>query len=366
MPYKSRYTVEIPQCNILSYLFDNIRGDPNAPIWIDAKDNSNSLSRDQAFSLIQRLAVGFDRHGVGEGEAVMVFSPNHIFVPLVYLAAAGSKRFFTGANPAYTVNEVAYQMSTVKAALILIHPSLIEIGQAAARKANILPERLFLFADTQSTSPGELRDWRELLAPEADAARWRCDPLRGDEASKTIAAINFSSGTTGMPKGVCVTHHNLVANTAQTIFNFFESTPYSEDSHPAERWLAFLPLYHAYSQLWTINIACRLQVPVYVMSKFALEDFLQYIEKFQITTLQAVPPVLVMLNKREEAKKYSLASLRQILSGAAPLSLELQNEVSAKFDVVISQGWGMTETTCVGMLMPGRENDMTGKIYSYA
>lgn len=362
MPYRSKYKdVHIPKCNILSYIFADAKGNSTKPTWIDANDPSRFISRDQVLVLLQRLAVGFDRLGVGEQEIIMVLSPNHIFVPLVYLAAAGSKRIFTGVNPAYTVGEIAYQMKAVAAAVVFIHPSLIEIGSAAAREANIPTNRLFLFADTESQTSEGLHDWRTLLAPETDATEWRWDPLAGDKALQTIAAINFSSGTTGLPKGVCVTHHNLVANTTQTTFNFFETTPYNEHNHPPERWLGFLPLYHAYSQLWTINIACRLQIPVFVMPKFTLEEFLKHVETFQITSLQAVPPVLTMLHKREETKRYNLSSLRHILCGAAPLSFELQNEVSKRFGIVISQGWGMTETTCVGMLMPGRVNDLTGK-----
>ena len=294
----------------------------------------------------------------------MVFSPNHLYVPMVYLAAAGSQRLFTGANPLYTVNEVAHQMKVIEAALVLIHPSLLETGLAAAKQAGISLDRVFQFSD-QEVKPSKegVRDWRTMTASESDAKSWQWDDLQGKPATETIAAINFSSGTTGLPKGVCITHHNLIANSSQAIFNKFEGTEYSlEKPDPDERWLAFLPLYHAYSQLWTINIACKLRVPVYVMAKFEFEPFLQYIEKYKVTTLQTVPPVLVMLDKRPETKNYTLDSVKHILCGAAPMSKELQNSVSAKLGCVIAQGWGMTETTCAGIMIPGFVKDDSGSI----
>lgn len=100
------------------------------------------------------------------------------------------------------------------------------------------------------------------------------------------------------------------------------------------------------------------------MAKFVYEDFMRCIEKFKITALQAVPPVLVMLLKRPETAKYDTSSLEHIISGAAPLAGDVQNEVSARLGgVIIAQGWGMTETTCAGILIPGmRTMDRTGSI----
>ena len=98
------------------------------------------------------------------------------------------------------------------------------------------------------------------------------------------------------------------------------------------------------------------------MKSFVFEDFLKYIQKYKITHLQSVPPILVMLAKRPETKNYDLSTIRNIICGAAPLSRELQNEVSSRFKLAIVQGWGMTETTCAGIGSPGFENDMSGSI----
>ncbi|KIV93841.1 hypothetical protein PV10_05026 [Exophiala mesophila] len=363
MPYRSPYPpIDIPKCNILSYLFPSDKPLSEKPLWIDAANPSHSLSPAQMLLWIKRLAAGLDRIGVGESQAILVFTPNHLYVPVAYLAAAGSKRFFTGVNPIYTVGEAALQMKTVSAAVVLVHPSLLDTGVAAAKQANIPADRVFLFSDTPTETTKGIKDWRTLVASEDEARSWQWDPLEGEAALNTIATINFSSGTTGIPKGVCITHRNLIANASQSIHNKYVGTPYSGDRPRPERWLTFLPLYHAYSQLWTINIACKLGFPAYIMSKFVFEDFLKYIQKYRITEMQVVPPIIVMLAKRAETAKYDISSVKRIICGAAPLSGDLQNEVNRRFGLTIGQAWGMTETTCVGIMIPGETDDKTGSI----
>lgn len=363
MPFSSKFPpLDLPSCNVLSYVFPPNKPLSDKPLWIEAANPSINLSQTQMLSWVKRFAVGLDKMGVAEQQTVMVFTPNHIFVPLAYLATVGSKRVFTGANPSYTVNEVAYQMKTIEAAVVLIHPSLLTTGLAAAEEAHIPKTRLFQFAETECCLSEGIQDWRKMVASNAEAGSWQWSPLDGDLAGKTIAAINFSSGTTGLPKGVCITHRNLVSNAAQSIFCNFQGTGQSDANPGDERWLAFLPLYHAYSQLWTISLAGRLQIPVYIMPKFSFNDFLSYIEQFRITTLQTVPPILLMLTKRPESTKYDLSSVRHMICGAAPLSADLQNEVCERFKVVVSYGWGMTETTCAAIITPGMTVEQTASV----
>lgn len=340
MPFKSPHPdLEIPKCNILSYVFADGRSKEAKPLWIDAANPSNSLSLSQMHLYIKRFAAGLDNMRIREGGAVMVFSPNHIYVPMVYLGAAGSKRAFTGANPIYTVSEVSYQMKILDAAMVLIHPSLLETGLKAAKEAGIPKSHIFIFSDERCEPTQGIRDWREMLGTEAEGQRWQWDLLEGKAAETTIACINFSSGTTGLPKGVCISHANLIANASQNVYNKFMGTGLSEQKPGSETWLAFLPLYHAYSQLWTINIASRLRYKVYVMSKFVFDDFLKYVEKYKVDAIQAVPPVLIMLSKRPEVKKYDISSLKSIMVGAAPTGRELQAEVTKRFNLRVLQGW---------------------------
>lgn len=168
------------------------------------------------------------------------------------------------------------------------------------------------------------------------------------------------SSTTGLPKGVMISHRNVIANVEQSIFMRDLEQPYKPETRPQERWLGFLPLYHAYGQLWSVVAACRTLSPTFFMKAFNYVEFLGHIQNHKITHIQTAPPVLVMLAKRPETDDFDLSSLQNILCGAAPLSKELQNEVSAKCKVKIVQTWGMTEVTCSSLHVPGGMDDRSG------
>lgn len=193
---------------------------------------------------------------------------------------------------------------------------------------------------------------------------WEWPVFGAKEAAETVATINYSSGTTGLPKGVCVSHRNLIANMMQIITARYAHKPYAFQDRPQERWIGFLPLYHAYGQLYTILIATKLNVPVYVMAEFRYDDFLDSIGKYKITNLQIAPPILVMLSKRPETANYNLDSLTDVVCGAAPLARELQNECQKRFGIQINQGWGMTELTCGALTVPGGLKDDSGSVGS--
>ncbi|KAJ5128789.1 uncharacterized protein N7443_005903 [Penicillium atrosanguineum] len=375
-------TLDIPKTNILSYLYPTNQTVSDNPIWIDAEDPAKSLSPRQMLSWVRRLGFGLDRLGVEKGEVVMIITPNHIFVPVAYQGIAGSGRIFSGANPIYKVPEIQHQLKNTSAKVILTHPSLIQTVLEAARGVGFPEDRIFQFSDRPCRAVYGILDWREMLGSEEEANMWKWDDLR-ESADSTIATINYSSGTTGLPKGVCVSHYNLIANVEQSIFTRDQETPYAAvpGARPAERWVGFLPLYHAYGkmlpnhfnptpkhylqfpgQLYANLMAGKLGVPIYIMQKFVFEDFLRVIQKYRITNLQVAPPILIMLDKRPETSKFDLSSIKNILCGAAPLSRELQNTIQKNLKLNVVQSWGMTELTCSGLYVPGGRTDDSGSI----
>lgn len=366
MPFKSKLPdIDLFSGNILSYLFPpGTSHKDEKPLWIDAKDPDKSISASQTRTLIGRLALGLDRLQIPKNTAVMVVAPNNIYVPLVYLTAAGSGRFFTAANPAYTVGELVHQMKTIRAEIVLADSSSLEKVTHAAREAGISKERIFDFSDnTSSTDSRSVRSWWSLLASETEGTQWQWDPMTsGSTAQNTVAVVNFSSGTTGLPKGVCITHAQICANATQIIHARMTGTSQNVSDPDDDRWLAFLPWYHAYAQMFTIMITCKLRQSVYAMAQFQLEPYIEYIGKYQITTLQVVPPVLVMLNKRPGIENCNVKSVKYVMSAAAPLKRDLQNDIARKLGTVIAQSWGMTETTCTGTMYQGLEEDRTGSV----
>ncbi|KIM99958.1 hypothetical protein OIDMADRAFT_42856 [Oidiodendron maius Zn] len=354
--------LQIPKVDILTYLFPPGETQSRDPLWIDSEDTKISLSPVQLLQWVKRLAFGLERSGTKKGEVVMIYTPNHIFVPVAYLGIVGAGYAFCGANPIYTLPEMVHQLKTTGAQIILSHPDVIRTAVAAAKEVGISKSRIFQFSDQENQTLDGVKDWRHLVGTPLEGEQYFWPKLSPEESLNTVATINYSSGTTGLPKGVCVSHHNLIANIEQTIFMKYVYKPFTRDNRPPERWLGFLPLYHAYGQLWTILIALKLRVPVYIMKKFVYEDFLQAIQSFKITNLQVAPPILVMLSKRPETANYDISSVKEVLCGAAPLSKELQNDVSKHFNLQVNQGWGMTEVTCGALHVPGGIYDDSGSV----
>jgi 4-coumarate--CoA ligase len=294
---------------------------------------------------------------------LQTFSPNHIYMPVAYLGVLSCGAIFSGLNPAYTAEgrafsnssvltihprrlplikgwsvEAAFQISNAGANLILVHPDLVQTAKAAAKKANLSADRLFLFADQEVGTVDGIHDWREILASSADGNAWKWKSLSPEEAVTQVATLNFSSGTTGLPKGVCISHKSLISNVLQLQQIYDLSKP--------KRWVGFLPLYHAYGQCFMILIAARYRIPVFIMKAFQLEEYLRIIETHRITSLQIVPPILIMLEKRPEVARYDLSSVQEILCAAAPLSGKLQQAMIDKLSITVTQAYGTTETTC--------------------
>ncbi|GME22542.1 4-coumarate-ligase [Neofusicoccum parvum] len=334
MPLTSPFPpLRIQETDLLTYLFPPGQSVSDKPLWIDAANPDNSLSPSQMLRWVKRLAIGLDKIGCARGQAALIYTPNHILVPAAYMGIVGSGRIFSGANPAYT--------ESVKNAI------------AAGRKAGLTTDRIFLFSDLEHGKIDGVRDWRNMIGSSEEADRYQWKRMTGDESKRTIATVNYSSGTTGLPKGVCISHYSLISNAEQITF-----MRYAHKERTQERWMGFLPLYHAYGQLYANILALKLHATIYIMRQFVYEDFLRVIQTHKINSLQVAPPIMVMLSKRPETSKYDLSSVQEITCGAAPLSKELADDVVRRFNVSLKQGYGMTELTCGAVVMPGGAKEL--------
>jgi acyl-CoA synthetase (AMP-forming)/AMP-acid ligase II len=355
MPIKShRADLHHKEGNILDWLFPEGSTPSDRPLWIDASNNDNSLSPAQLIPWVKRVGYGLQKLGVGVGDSLLVFTPNHIFVPVAYLGTVSLGCAFSGASPAFTVMELVHQMKVVAPKVFLVHPSLLDVGLKAASEASIPKSSIYLFSDVALASTDGLYDWRQFMGSPFDTQNWRWPSFTPAESRQHVGTVNFSSGTTGLPKGVAVTHSNLIWNVEQIV------NIYGYDS--TERWLGFLPLYHAYGQTYAVLIATKQNIPIQIMKAFQFEEYLGLVQKHRITRLQTVPPIMVMLSKRPEVQKYDLSSVKEMLCGAAPLGRDLQNEVEKKLGIRVTQGWGLSETTCAVCGVPTESTPPQGSV----
>lgn len=253
--------------------------------------------------------------------------------------------------------ELGHQLKNTGAKVILVHPTMVETAEAAAAICGFPKDHIFLFSDRPQGPRGGIKDWREMLGTVEEASRYQWKPMTPEESKKSVATVNYSSGTTGLPKGVCVSHLNIISNAEQHIFVKYNGLPYARHNRPHESMVGFLPLYHAYGQMWAMVMAVKLNIPIYIMEKFNYALFLKVIQTYKITHLQVAPPILIMLSKRPETSQYDISSVKHILCGAAPLKKELQNHITKRFGIRVTQGWGMTEVTTGALFVPFHAED---------
>ncbi|KAL4795443.1 hypothetical protein BDV19DRAFT_378896 [Aspergillus venezuelensis] len=357
MPFKSRWQIDVPDKHLASLLLIS----PTHPLSKTHRSFTEAAHPDTHYFTThdfrlwsQRFAAGLRKSGLQKGDRVLLFSGNDIFFPVVFMGIIMAGGIFSGANPTYVARELAYQMQDSGAIYLLCAEDSLDTGIEAAELAGLGKDKVFVFDNALYDGKGEpkkgCRHWGDLVASVEEGTGFSWDELNTPEESSRTLALNYSSGTTGRPKGVEISHKNYIANMLQYNYLFYLNTDWKEKAKRA-RWLCFLPMYHAMAQNIFIAAALNRGVPVYIMPKFDFIKMLEYTEKYRISDFILVPPVVVALAKHPAVKagKYDLSSVEAIGCGAAPLGREVCEEVEALWPagkINIKQGWGMTETTC--------------------
>src|SRR5262249_44240339 len=231
-----------------------------------------------------------------------IYSPNCIEFALAFHGAARLGGVVTTVNPLFTADELATQLQDCRARCLFTAPALVEKARPAAARAGL--REVFVFGQAEGATP-----FAEVEATRGPVPRPAVDPARD------LVALPYSSGTTGLPKGVMLTHRNLVANLAQ-FHAMFEVCP---DDVVA----AVLPFLHIYGLQVILNGTLRAGATLVVLPRFELESFLRAVQEHRVTIAFVVPPILLALAKHPAVDGYDLSSLRQVLSGAAPLGEDL-------------------------------------------
>ncbi|MEU3951376.1 4-coumarate--CoA ligase family protein [Streptomyces achromogenes] len=351
--FRSEYAdvppVELP---IHDAVLGGAAGFGDRPALVDGTDGT-TLTYEQVDRFHRRLAAALAGTGVRKGDVLALHSPNTLAFPVAFYAATRAGATVTTAHPLATAEEFARQLRDSAARWIVTVSPLLETARRAAGLAGGIREILVC-----DSAPGH-RSLTELLATTDPEPRVAIDP------AEDIAVLPYSSGTTGTPKGVLLTHRQIATNLAQ----LDPAVP----AGPGDRVLAVLPFFHIYGLTALMNGPLRKGATVVVLPRFDLETFLAAIERHRITGLYVAPPIVLALAKHPAVGRYDLSSLEYVISAAAPLDARLARACSERLGLPpIGQAYGMTELSpgthvvpldrlreapagTVGRLLPGTE-----------
>ncbi|KAI8150227.1 hypothetical protein BJV82DRAFT_503477 [Fennellomyces sp. T-0311] len=333
--YKSTYDpIPLPDLDIYTFLLSENEYNTQYPhdrvVTIDGH-TGRTLTFAQVRDLATRMAAGWnDIVGLKEGDVVASFAPNQYNHIVVYLSLLGAKCTITPGNPSYTEAEFLHQISNSGAKALVTVPELLPVLTKVCAKVGIPKERIFLYGEKEVDG---IKSVNSLLGERRVAY-----PLQGINPRKDVAFICYSSGTTGLAKGVMLSHRNFISQTLLML-------GMEEEKHDDDVVLGFLPFYHIFGlTVLCLNTFYKL-LPVVVMSRFEIQLFCELIEKYKITVVSIVPPVAVALAKHPIVSKYNLNSVRTLGCGAAPLGKEHIDALKLRMPALLKQGYGMTETT---------------------
>ncbi|MEV0034655.1 4-coumarate--CoA ligase family protein [Streptomyces sp. NPDC050804] len=283
-----------------------------------------SLTYAQLDVFHRRIAAAFADAGVRKGDVLALHSPNTVAYPAVFYAATRVGASVTTAHPLATAEELATQLRDSAARWIVTVSALLDVARRSAELVGGIEE---IFVCDRAVGHRSVLDMARSTAPE---------PAVTIDPGEDIAALPYSSGTTGVPKGVMLTHRSIATNLAQ----LEPAVPMKR----GDRILAVLPFFHIYGLTALMNAPLRHGATVVVLPRFDLDQFLKAIEKHRINGLYVAPPIVLALAKHPAVARYDLSSLDYVLSAAAPLDARLAAACSARLRLPpVRQAYGMTE-----------------------
>ncbi len=339
MIFRSRLEeLEIPEIPLTPFILSRAERWGAKPALVDAQ-TGRSITYEQFARDVRLAAAGLARRGMRALDVLAIYSPNLPEYAVAFHAVSLLGGVVTTVNPLYTVEEVAPQLKDSRAKYLLTAPQLFNKALAAASETEV--REIFVFGEEKSeaASFSSLLKSGETEIPAPDIT------VRED----TVALL-YSSGTTGLPKGVMLTHHNVVANTlmaeAMRIITH-------EDTQ-----VCFLPFFHCYGLNAIMNLGLYTGATTVTMPRFDMEQFLKTVCDYNVTHAPLVPPIVLALTKLEVVDSYDLSCLKSIFSGAAPLGEDVSRALIERLGCKIRQGYGLTETSPIVTVTPSDDEKL--------
>ena len=335
--------VEISDLPLTEYVLAGGAGQPDRPALIDGA-SGRVMTYGELEDAIRSLAGGLAAGGFGRGDVLALMAPNSPEYAVVFHGTAMTGGSVTTINPAYTQAELHQQLADSGARILVTIPPLAATAVGAC--AGTAATEVYLLGEAGEPDAPNGADGADGTVPVRPLSALAGAPLAAHVpvGPDDVVALPYSSGTTGLCKGVMLTHRNLVANVAQMLAAF--------PTEPDDVAMAVLPFFHIYGMQVMMNLHLRAGVPVVTLPRFDLEQFLRAHQDYRITRSFVAPPIVLALAKHPMVDKFDLSHIRLLNSAAAPLKAELAAEASRRLGCEVVQGYGMTELSPASHMTP--------------
>jgi 4-coumarate--CoA ligase len=332
--------VDIPNLSIYDFLFGTLEEkDLAANALVDGTTGA-ATTYGEMVAQVNAVAGALAARGVDSTTTVGLLCPNSPAFAVVFHGLLRLGAIVTTINSLYTADEIENQLTDAGATWLITVSPLLVGAEAAANAVGLDADHLIVL-DGADGHPS----MRDLFAQQATPPEVSFDP------ATHIAVLPYSSGTTGRPKGVMLTHRNLVANVAQSFGTI--------GIEHGEVVLAVLPFYHIYGLTVLLNFALKTRSSLVTMPRFDLPEFLRIIQDQKCTWVFIAPPIAVALAKHPLVDQFDLSSVKAVFSGAAPLDANLAGAVAKRINTTVRQGYGMTELSPVSHVIPLARDDIS-------
>src|SRR5262245_18690659 len=317
--------VTIPDLALHEFVLADAVGRADQAALIDGP-SGRTLTYGQLAGGVRRVAAGLAARGLAKGDVFAIFSPNLPEYALAFYGVSAAGGTNTTVRPPHNADQPANPPNDAGARFLLTVPPFLDKALDAAGRSGV--EEVFVLGEAEDATP-----FASLLAAGDTAPGIEIDP------ATDLVALPYSSGTTGLPKGVMLSHHNLVANLCQG-----EPVLLAGEG---ERLIAVLPFFHIYGLVVLMASALARGSTLVTMPRFDLEQFLSLLQDQRITRAYLAPPIVLALAKHPLVDAYDLSSLKSVFSGATPMDASREQACTDRLGCEVIQGWGLTETSPV-------------------
>ena len=339
-PEGMKWDIEIPQKPLFAFLEETVKKHGAKPAVSHA---GHVYDYAAVGALVDKAAAGLQKLGVKKGIKVGLFLPNSAASIVMYYAILKSGGTVVAYNPVYVERDLIWQAEDSETDILvtLDLPHLVEKAKAVLDKTRV--NKLVICPGKENLAAAmPTLD----LAPFKGAAVWFADMASGGgvlapfavDFENDIAVLQYTGGTTGVPKGAALTHKSVVANAVQ-ISNWYHDIREGEDS-----MIAVLPLFHVFAMTVVMNMSIIRGMKIHVMQQFDMREMLELIRRERPSYLAAVPTIYTAIANYDKISDYDFSSLKFCLSGGAPMPAEVKSSFEKKTGAkLVAEGYGLTE-----------------------